>query len=258
MSGELRARLAGGERLTGTVLTMPGTAAAELVAEPLDVVWIDLEHAALGPAEAQEMIIGAQAGGAAALIRLPAAADGLITMMLDAGADGLVIASVDGAEAAARAVAATRYPPEGRRGYGLRRAGLKGRGGEAVRPPPTVWAQIETRAGVAHAGAIAAVDGIDAVVVGTADLSFALGVPLDMTAAPLLHAVAAVRGAVRARGTAFGLAGGLVGTSPALTAGAQVLVHSTDARLYAAAVDAAARRLQTVLSSSDEREPSTP
>jgi 2-keto-3-deoxy-L-rhamnonate aldolase RhmA len=56
-------------------------------------VWIDLEHGALGPLDAQEMILGAQAAGTFALVRLPADAHALMATMLDAGADGVVIGS---------------------------------------------------------------------------------------------------------------------------------------------------------------------
>src|SRR5918997_4298369 len=111
----------------GTVLTLPGATAAELLAEPFDVVWVDLEHAALGPLDAQEMILGAQAAGAFALVRLPNGAHDLMAKMLDAGADGVVLASVDGPEEAAAAVARVLHPPDGRRGWGPRRLALRRR-----------------------------------------------------------------------------------------------------------------------------------
>src|SRR5580658_2860945 len=87
--------------LIGTVLTLPGAVTAELFSEPLDVVWIDLEHGALGRAEAQEMILGAQAASTLALVRLGHAdAAGLVGPMLDAGADGIVAADVRSADQA--------------------------------------------------------------------------------------------------------------------------------------------------------------
>jgi 4-hydroxy-2-oxoheptanedioate aldolase len=229
--------------LAGTVLTLPGAGAAELLAEPFDVVWIDLEHAALGPHAAQEMLIGAQAAGARAFVRLPAGAHALMTAMLDAGADGIVLAGVDDAAAAAAAAALLRHPPDGERGYGPRRAATRGRtrGGA---PQPALWAQIESTEGVANAPEIAAVAGVDALVVGLADLSFALGAPLDLAGPALGSAVATVRAACAGPGVAFGLAGPLDGAPPELLAGAAVLIAGTDARLCAAAVDDAAGRLR--------------
>jgi 4-hydroxy-2-oxoheptanedioate aldolase len=253
----LRARVERREPLTGTVLTLPGATAAELLAEPFDLVWVDLEHGALGRHEVQEMVLGAQAVGTAALVRLPADDHGAIGAVLDAGADGVVLAAVDSAMVAAAGVAATVLPPLGERGYGPRRAGLRGRSAPRPAWQPSVWVQIETAAGVAAAREIAAIDGVDALVVGTADLSFALGVPLDFAAPELTSAVSLVRDAATAAGRAFGVAGALLDAPRALTTGAQVLVHSTDARLCASAVDGAALRLHTLFSS-EAKEPSTP
>jgi 4-hydroxy-2-oxoheptanedioate aldolase len=237
--------LSAGERLVGTVLTLPGATAAELLAEPFDVVWIDLEHGALGPLEAQEMMLGAQAAGAYALVRLPVDSQALMTAMLDAGADGVVLADVADPAVAAAAAASVAHPPEGTRGWGPRRLTLRQRQTGRRPPQPSVWAQIESAAGVEQARAIAAVPAIDAVVVGTADLSFSLGTPLDNHAPELLEAVDAVRAAAAAAGVAFGVAGALDTAPPAAYAGASILVHSTDARLCAGSVDEAAAWLRS-------------
>ena len=234
-------------RLTGTVLTLPGATAAELLAEPFDLVWVDLEHAALGPRDAQEMILGAQAAGTYALARLPADAHGLLAAMLDAGADGVVLANVADAATAAEAVARTRHPPDGTRGWGPRRLTLRGRSAGGSPTSPTVWAQIESAAGVAAAHEIAAVAGIDALAVGTADLSLALGAPQDVAHPEVLAAIATVRGAAHDADLALAIAGALDDAPPAALAGASILVHSTDARLCAAAVDSAAGRLREAL-----------
>lgn len=236
-----------GAPLAGTVLTLPGATAAELLAEPFDLVWVDLEHAALGPLDAQEMIIGAQAAGAHALVRLPADAHALMTAMLDAGADGVVLANVSDAATAVAALRKVAHPPAGTRGWGPRRLGLRHRG-LARRPPrPSVWVQIESAEGVERADAICAVAGVDAVVVGTADLSHALGAPLDNGAPALRDALARVRLAAAAAGVAYGIAGALDSAPVAALAGASILVHSTDARLCAGAVDGAAAWLRTTL-----------
>jgi 4-hydroxy-2-oxoheptanedioate aldolase len=242
----LRRVLADGRRLAGTVLTLPGATAAELLAEPFDVVWIDLEHAALGPMEAQEMILGAQAAGSYALVRLPVDAHALMAVMLDAGADGVVLAAVGDADQAIAAVRAVAHPPEGSRGWGPRRLGLRHRGLGGKPPEASIWAQIESAAAVAGAADIAAVPGIDALVVGTADLSFSLGAPLDAGSPELLRAVDAARAASAGAGVAFGVAGALDPAPEALYEGAKILVHSTDARICARAVDDAAAWLRGV------------
>jgi 4-hydroxy-2-oxoheptanedioate aldolase len=241
----LSAALTRPERLVGTVLTLPGATAAELLAEPFDLVWIDLEHGALGPLDAQEMIIGAQAAGTYALVRLPADAHALAAAMLDAGADGIVLAGVEHREQALEASERTVHPPDGTRGWGPRRLALRDRsaGGRAGRP--SLWAQIESADAVSRAADIAAAPGIDALVVGTADLSLSLGVQLDLEAPELLQAIEVVRAASRAAGIALGVAGGLDGVPAAACDGASILVHSTDARICAEAVDDAAARMRT-------------
>jgi 4-hydroxy-2-oxoheptanedioate aldolase len=104
--------------------------------------------------------------------------------------------------------------------------------------------QIESTQGVVGVDDIAALTGVDAVVVGTADLSFSLGTPLDTQAPELLAAVEAVRRASVATGVALGIAGALDVIPAEACAGAAILVHSTDARLCADAVDRAAEWLR--------------
>jgi 4-hydroxy-2-oxoheptanedioate aldolase len=237
----LRAALVPRTLLVGTVLTLPGAAAAELLAEPFDLVWIDLEHGALGPGEAQDMALGAQAAGAYALARIPADAHALMTVMLDAGVDGVVLAGVGEPGQARAAVERAAHPPDGTRGWGPRRVSLRRRSGGNP-PVPSIWVQIESAEGVRRAGEIASVRGIDAVVVGTADLSFSLGASLDSQSPELLGAVERVREA--SAGVAFGLAGAVDRLPPAAREGACLLVHSTDARICAQAVDDAAARLR--------------
>ncbi len=244
MSHSLSALVARGDVLAGTVLTLPGATAAELLAEPFDLVWIDLEHAALGREEAQEMIIGAQAAGTYALVRLPPSDHALAGAMLDAGADGLVLADVPDSSTALAAARAVAHPPHGSRGYGPRRAASRRRTRAGTAAGPCLWAQIERAEAIERAAEIAAVPGIDALVVGTADLSFSLGAPLDLGAPALQRAVGAVRERCAAAGVAFGLAGPLDTAPPSLLAGASLLVHGTDARLCAAAVDGAAAWLR--------------
>jgi 2-keto-3-deoxy-L-rhamnonate aldolase RhmA len=231
----------------GTVLTLPGATAAELLAEPFDVVWIDLEHAALGPLDAQEMILGAQAAGTNAMVRLPVGAHDLMAVMLDAGADGIVLAAVEAPEQAGAAIARVLHPPDGSRGWGPRRLALRRRHDGEERPRPSVWAQVESAAGVDRAAEIAAVPGVDALVAGTADLSFSLGVPLDFAAPELLTAIAAIRRGAEHQGVALGLAGAVDALPAEARKGVSILIHSTDARMCAEVVDATAARLRRAL-----------
>jgi 2-keto-3-deoxy-L-rhamnonate aldolase RhmA len=119
------------------------------------------------------------------------------------------------------------------------------RGGGA-RPRPSIWAQIESVAGVAAAEAIAAEPRIDALVVGTADLSFALGAPLDPAAPSLLEGIDTIRLATARGNVALGIAGALDGLPESAFQDASVLVHGTDATICGKAVDDTAAWLRSV------------
>jgi len=254
MSASLRDAVLAREPLVGTTVTLTGASLAELLAEPFDLIWIDLEHAAIGLLEAQEIMIGAQAAGTYVLVRIPAQDHHLMMQMLDAGADGVVLADVRDAATAAAAMRFTRLPPDGDRGFGPRRLSLRRRNAGAPALPPSLWAQIESEQGRRNAGEIASIEGVDAVVIGTADLSFALGSPLDTGSEQMREAVREIREAVIDAGTVFGIAGALDGNAAALCVGASILVLGTDARLCAGAVDAAAGRMREILQDHDPKE----
>ena len=214
----------------GTVLSLPGALVAEMVGRHFDVVWIDLEHGALGPREMQDAVIGVQASGADAVVRVPLGAP--FAAILDAAADGIVVPCVETADQAAEAVARLRPAPAGARGYGPRRLAL--RPGPEL---PSCTVQIETRQGVAAAGLIAAVPGVDALVVGCADLTHDLGEPLCFDSEEFWSSLAAVREAAEKADTVFGVAGLPRGPAPE---GAGIVITGTDIRLFDSALSQAA------------------
>ncbi len=103
----------------------------------------------------------------------------LIKRLLDAGAQSLLVPFVRNAEEAARAVAATRYPPLGIRGVAtVTRASRYGRVNDyASRAPEElcVILQLETRASLGELEAIAAIPGVDALFIGPSDLAADFG-----------------------------------------------------------------------------------
>jgi 4-hydroxy-2-oxoheptanedioate aldolase len=233
----------------GTVLSLPGAALAELAGTALDFAWIDLEHGALGLGDVQVMAVGLAAAGCTAYVRLPSVSAELLPAVLDAGVDGVVAPRLESAEQARELVTALRYPPAGRRGFGPRRAGRYGRTTMFWAAPEsrvTCTVQIESRAGVSAAAEIAAVDGIDALVVGCSDLSLDLDVPQDLRAGELRAAIAAVAAAAATERCRFGIAAsGHPGEIQALCdRPPDLIVYSADTRIYSAAVDAAVRELE--------------
>ena len=108
---------------------------------------------------------------------------------LDLGAYGIIVPLVNTAEEAARAVAACRYPPVGMRSSGPVRAVHYGGSDYLAKANDeiVVMAMIETKEGIANLDAICATPGLDAVYIGPADLSFALGLPPGPDKTDALH-----------------------------------------------------------------------
>ncbi|MFC8225873.1 HpcH/HpaI aldolase/citrate lyase family protein [Streptomyces sp. NPDC057287] len=173
----LKARLAAGERLYGALLRLPSETLVEMAGVAgLDYVVIDCEH---GPADMtvlQHHMTAAAARGIEVLVRVGTSEPALALRCLDLGAAGLVHPHVDSAQDARRAVETVHYPPLGTRGFATySRAGHFGtvpaaehlaRSRDAL-----VVAMVETEEAVAAAGEIAATEGVDAVLVGPADLA---------------------------------------------------------------------------------------
>lgn len=142
-------------------------------------VCIDLQH---GPAEVGDVATLAaviQGQGAAPIVRVPGHDPAVIGKVLDAGAVGVIVPLVDTAEQAAAAVASCRYPPHGDRSYGpFRAATAYGSVDPDVLGDAFVAVMVETRSGLEQVEQIAATPGLDAIYVGPADLSLALGLPV--------------------------------------------------------------------------------
>nr|WP_144409551.1 HpcH/HpaI aldolase/citrate lyase family protein [Martelella endophytica] len=173
-------RLLAGETVYGLWLmsTSPVMAeAASLVG--FDWLLFDTEHSPIDIGGVQPLLQAAAAGASAILAR-PAWNDRvLIKRMLDIGAQTLVVPFVETADEARQAVISTRYPPLGRRGVsGGTRASRYGFAPDyftTANDEICLLVQVETREAVAELDAIAAVDGVDGVFIGPADLAASLG-----------------------------------------------------------------------------------
>lgn len=144
-----------------------------------DWLLLDTEHSPNELPAVMAQLQSVQRGTATPIVR-PAWNDAvLIKRILDIGAQSILVPFVQNVEEAKRAVAATRYPPEGIRGITTSgRAARYGRVKDYVKKANSeicVLVQVETREAVDQLEAIAGVDGIDGVFVGPADLSASLG-----------------------------------------------------------------------------------
>jgi 2-keto-3-deoxy-L-rhamnonate aldolase RhmA len=206
----LRARIQAGETLLGTFLGLGSPTAAEICARAgFDWVIIDLEH---GAGNESDLLASLHAVGttATALVR-PRSADRLrIGRVLDLGAHGVMVPRIDLPAQAAEAVSFMRYPPDGTRGLALstRGAGLGELGHADVRsinPRIVGIIQVESPSAVAHAAEIAAIDGVDVLFIGPADLTHSMGIPGQFEHARYLAALERVVAAADGAGKTTGI-----------------------------------------------------
>lgn len=169
-----------GGTVLGAWLSVPSAVTAEATARAgFDYVCIDTQHGAIEYADAVPMIQAILLGGSRPIVRVPWNEPGCIGKALDAGAHGVIIPMVNSVAEAEAAVRACRYAPAGARSYGPAIAGQRVDGAYVDWAPDNVAVipMIETVQAVAALDDILAVDGIDAVYVGPADLSLTLGLP---------------------------------------------------------------------------------
>ena len=210
-ASDLRASIRGGDALVGGWVSIGHPAVAEITADAgPDFVVVDTEHGELGIGDVADAIRGIEAAdGAVPLARVPAADPVPVKRVLDAGAAGVMVPRVDPAADAELVVDATTYPPDGVRGTAGARTSRYGSDLpehiEGADDALTRIVQVETEEAVGNAADIAAVEGVDALFVGPADLSTALGVPLDYDADPFRAAVERVVAAASEAGVPTGI-----------------------------------------------------
>lgn len=161
----------------GTFLSIGSAALAELAAEcGYDWVLIDLEHGCVSEAALPDQLRALRGSQTQAIVRVSAPHPDLIGRVLDWGAHGIMVPHVNTVADAVACVRAAHYPPGGQRGVSrtVRAYGYGLRVPEGGLPRPVILAQIETAEGVENVEHIAAVDGIDALFIGPADLSYDL------------------------------------------------------------------------------------
>lgn len=213
-----RERLLAGDLLVGTWVKTPHAHVVEVLAlSSLDVLVLDAEHAPFDRGNLDQCIMAARAAGKPVLVRPSSAAHEQILNALDLGADGVILPHIRTAEEAADAVKACHYVSGGRGYAGSSRAAgytTKGMAGHrATAKSVIVIAQIEDVEGVDNIGAIAAVEGIDALFIGRADLTIAYSAETPDDAI-VVAAVDRIVSAGKAAGRTTGMFLGRVGDVP--------------------------------------------
>ena len=173
-------------------------------------IWIDQEHTAVAHAELEMILIACRAAGLDAFSRVPPTDYCTVMRPLEAGASGVMIAQVRTLAEVKQAVQWTKYPPLGIRGFfggnyetGYGRTDMATHV-DAANRDRWVAIQIETPESVEIVDQIAALEGVDWLFVGPADLSVTLGVPGDFLHAKCIDALKRVDAAVKKAGKSWG------------------------------------------------------
>ena len=191
------------------------TAAAGMLAAAAghDWLFIDMEHGAFSQDDVAQICIAALPTGITPVVRVCAGALDEGTRALDNGAAGVIVPHVDTVDQARQIATAFRYPPLGSRSWGGPSAlfGYRAPGAAeaqaAINPEILVVAMVESPEGVANAAAIAGVEGIDGLLIGTSDLTAALGISGQILHQRVEEAYRSVGAACRKAGKFLGMGG---------------------------------------------------
>jgi 2-keto-3-deoxy-L-rhamnonate aldolase RhmA len=247
-------RLAAGDLALGFGISHLRTPAAGMIAAAAghDWLFIDMEHGAMSVDDATRMSIAALGQGVTPIVRCckDALYDG--TRALDNGAMGVIVPHVDTAEEARAVVSAYRFPPQGRRSWGGAQAAY------GYASPPAAEAQaalnaeilvavmIETPEAVRAAPEIAAVEGVDVLLIGTSDLTATMGIAGQIAHPEVRAAYQRVGEACARNGKVLGM-GGVYDETTARTyieLGARFLLAGSDHAFLMAAGTARAKFLR--------------
>lgn len=147
----------------------------------IDFLGIDLEHSTISQAEAQRIIAATQGEGSLSIPRIATHNYEMVKRLLDSGADGIMVPLVNTPQEVREILSWCKYPPAGRRSFGVSRA--QGYGLDYNRYTKSwndsflFFIQIESVEGVSNIEEILAAGGIDGVMIGPYDISGSLGVP---------------------------------------------------------------------------------
>jgi 2-dehydro-3-deoxyglucarate aldolase/4-hydroxy-2-oxoheptanedioate aldolase len=211
VTSAFRSRILAGETLFGAWASLGSPGSAELLGRSgLDWVVVDLEHGNTTESELLAHLTAIEASGSVALVRPQSGERLRIGRALDMGASGVVVPRLDTAEQVREAMTFLRYPPAGQRGVALLTRGARlgtvnHAGVAALNDDIAGIFQIESPSALEAADDFAAIDGVDVLFVGPADLSHSLGVPGQFADPTYQAGLRRVVDACRAHGKAAGI-----------------------------------------------------
>jgi 4-hydroxy-2-oxoheptanedioate aldolase len=215
MKNSARERLVKGEVAIGLGLRQARTVdiASAMRTCGFDWLFIDLEHNAMTLDMAVQISVAANSAGIAPIVRVPNRQYDMATRALDGGAFGIVMPHVDTADEAREVVDRLKYPPVGHRSvagampqFAFQSIPLA-EATAAFNANMLVVVMLETPAAIKNAEAIAAVPGIDVLLIGTNDLAMEMGIPGQFMHADVVRAYETVIAACRKHGKWAGMGG---------------------------------------------------
>jgi 2-keto-3-deoxy-L-rhamnonate aldolase RhmA len=215
ISNNAKRRLAAGELALGMGLRQARTVDIATIAKTCGFDWlfIDMEHSSMDVDLASQLAMASLAVGVTPIVRVPGHEHHHASRLLDNGAQGIVAPHVDTVEEAKRIAGACRYPPVGHRSM----AGAQPQLGFEILPPGDatrivngemlVTVMLESPKAIANADAIAQVEGVDVLLIGTSDLCAEMGIPGKLGDAKIEEAYRTVIAACKKHGKYPGMGG---------------------------------------------------
>ncbi|MFN3233332.1 MAG: HpcH/HpaI aldolase family protein [Alphaproteobacteria bacterium] len=167
-----------GRAATNCWLTIPSPYIAEAMGgQGWDTATIDMQHGMIRMADAYGLLTALSTTDCVPIVRVPWNEPGIIMSALDAGAYGIICPMINTRDECERFVGACRYAPDGYRSVGPNRAVLYGGPDYLSKANETIvtLAMVETKQALDNLEEICSVPGLDAILIGPADLGLSLG-----------------------------------------------------------------------------------
>jgi 2-keto-3-deoxy-L-rhamnonate aldolase RhmA len=174
----------------------------------VDLMFIDMEHSTISLEQGQRIIAASQSEGVPCIPRPVSHSNDYLKPLLESGADGMLVQYVETADQVRGLINDIKYPPIGRRTYGVSRAQSYGFDFDEYihnwNRVSTFMLQVESIKGVENIESLIAFDEVDGVMIGPLDIAGSLGVPGQTTHPLVIEASRKVIEACARRGVSCG------------------------------------------------------
>jgi 2-keto-3-deoxy-L-rhamnonate aldolase RhmA len=249
---KLKEKLATGALSPGMWISLPCPTSCEVIADAgLDWVVVDTEHSPFNPETLLHILMSFNGSQTVPLIRVPWNDPVMVKQALDMGWSGVMIPQVNTVEETRQAVEACRYPPQGKRGFGPRRAGNYYRDQseyvQYANQAVICAIQIENIIGARLIDEIVRVPGVDWIFAGPNDMSATTERVFDLNNPELWEAIQKIFSTAKMAGLPTGNAvTGVQNIQKAIDMGCQLIVLGEETRFLKDSVDDAVRAFREI------------